>query len=216
MQPMAGGDSSALLVSAYSNKSSNKQPVNSEAFWKQGSDKVDADEVFFHKYFSKLGRGKDKASKKKNERKADAENSEDDDDEDEIWKALVESRPELDEGGDSGFGDEDIESDMEDQHDDELGSEFAEEEKSSDGAPAKDAEDIPDLDEDEDEALFESDDEVPSDLEEQFGKEATSSKLAPVVEPENENRGSKRRRLKNLPTFASAEDYARMLEEDDD
>lgn len=216
MQPMAGGDSSALLVSAYSNKSSNKQPVNSEAFWKQGSDKVNADEVFFHKYFSKLGRGKDKASKKKNERKADAENSEDDDDEDEIWKALVESRPELDEGGDSGFGDEDIESDMEDRHDDELGSEFAEEEKSSDGAPAKDAEDIPDLDEDEDEALFESDDEVPSDLEEQFGKEATSSKLAPVVEPENENRGSKRRRLKNLPTFASAEDYARMLEEDDD
>ena len=214
MQPMAGGDSSALLVSAYSNKSSNRQPVNSEAFRKQGSDKVNADEVFFHKYFSTLGRGKDKASKKKTERKADAENSEDEGDEDEIWKALVESRPELDEGSDSGFGDEDIESDIEDQDDDELGSEFGGEDKSADGAPVRDAGDLLDLDDDEDEALFDSNEEVPSDLEDAFSKEVTSSKLEPVVEL-NEKRGSKRRRLKNLPTFASAEDYAKMLDDDD-
>ena len=217
MQPMAGGDSSALLVSAYSNKSSTKQPVNSEAFWKQESDKVNADEVFFHKYFSTLGMGKEKASKKKTERKADAEDNEDDSNEDEIWKALLGSRPELDEGSDSGFGDEDIESDMEDQEDDELGSEFGEEDKSVDGAPARDAEGLPDPDEDEDEdeVFFDSDDEVPSDLKKAFHKEVTSSQPEPVVKEENEKRGGKRRRLKNLPTFASAEDYAMMLEEDD-
>lgn len=215
MQPMAGGDTSALLVSAYSSKSSNKQPVNSEAFWKQGSDKVNADEVFFHKYFSTLGRGKEKSSKKKTERKADAEDSEDEGDEDEIWKALVKSRPELDESSDSGFGEEDIESDIEAQEDDELDSEFGEEKNSADGAPAREVEDLPDLDEDEDEAFFDSDDEVPSDLEGQFCEEVTLSKLEPVMEAEIEKRGSKRRKLKNLPTFASAEDYAKMLEEDE-
>ncbi|CAF9929023.1 MAG: hypothetical protein ALECFALPRED_004233 [Alectoria fallacina] len=219
MQPMAGGDSSALLVSAYSNKSSTKQPVNLEVFWKQESDKVNADEVFFHKYFSTLGMGKKKASKKKTERKADAEDNEDDSNEDEIWKALLGSRPELDEGSDSGFGDEDIESDMEDQEDDELDSEFGEEDKSVDGAPARDAGDFSDPDEDEDEdedeAFFDSDEEVPSDLKKAFHKEVTSSQPEPVVEAENEKRGGKRRRLKKLPTFASAEDYAMMLEEDD-
>ncbi len=215
MQPMAGGDSSALLVSAYSSKSSTEQPVNSEAFWKQTTEKVNADEVFFHKYFSKLGRGKEKASKKKTERKPDAEDSEDEDDEDEIWKALVESRPELDDGSDSGFGDEDIESDMEAMDDDELDSELGKEDESANGHLAEGAEGLPDLDDEDDEALLDSDDEVPSDLEGSFAKEVTSSKPESVVEPETGKRGGKRRRLKNLPTFASADDYAKMLEDDD-
>ncbi|KAL9028943.1 MAG: hypothetical protein Q9196_002749, partial [Gyalolechia fulgens] len=41
-----------LLSSAPSFKERVKQPVNSEAFRKQEADKVAADEVFFHKYFS--------------------------------------------------------------------------------------------------------------------------------------------------------------------
>ena len=208
MQPMAGGDSSALLVSAYSNKSSNKPPVNSEAFWKQESEKVNADEVFFHKYFNTLGRGKEKASKKKTERKAESANSEDEGDEDEIWKALVESRPELDEGSDSGFEDDDIESDMEEMDDDELASELGKEDGSADSDLAEGAEGLRDLDDEDD------DDEVPSELEEASDKDITSSKLESGVEAETGKRG-KRRRLKSLPTFASADDYAEMLEEDD-
>lgn len=215
MQPMAGGDSSALLVSAYSNKSSTEQPVNSEAFWKQATEKVNADEAFFHKYFSTLGRGKEKASKKKTGQKSDAADSEDEDDEDEIWKALVESRPELEEGSDSGFGDEDIESDVEELDDDELDSELGKEDESANSDLVEGAEGLPDLDDEDDEALLDSDDEVPSDLEEAFAKEVTSSKPASVVEPETGKRGSKRRRLKSLPTFASADDYAKMLEDDD-
>ena len=212
MQPMAGGDSSAMLVSAYSNKSSIKQPVNSESFWKQASEKVNADEVFFHKYFSTQGRGKERGSKKKAARKADADDSEDEGDEGEIWKALVESRPELDEGSDSGFEDADIESDMEDMDDDELDSELGREDDSANGDPAGG---LADLDDEDDEAFLDSDDEVPSDLEEAFGQEVISRKTESVVEPENEKRGSKRRRLKSLPTFASVDDYAKMLEEDD-
>ena len=220
MQPMAGGDSSALLVSAYSEKSSTKQPVNSEAFWKQASENINADEVFFHKYFSTLGRGKENASKKKMERKADAEDSEDEGDEAEIWEALVDSRPELNKGSDGGFGDEDIESDMEETYDEDedeldLDLELAKVDESAKGNRADDAEGLPDFDDEGDEAFLDSDDELPSDLEDVFDQGDTLSKPESVVEPENEKRGDKRRRLKNLPIFASADDYAKMLEEED-
>ena len=214
MQPMAGGDSSALLVSTYSDKSRIEQPVNSEAFWKQASEKVNADEVFFHKYFSTLGRGKERASKKKTERNANADDSEDEGDEDEIWEALVESKPELDEKSDSGFGDEDMENDMEEMNDDELDLELVKTKESAQKNVAEGAEDLPDLDDEDDEALLDSDDEVPSDLE-AFDKEITSNKSESVAEPQNEKRRSKRRRLRSLPTFASADEYAKMLEEDD-
>ena len=214
MQPMAGGDSSALLVSTYTDKSRIEQPVNSEAFWKQASEKVNADEVFFHKYFSTLGRGKERASKKKTERNVDADESEDEGDEDEIWEALVESKPELDEKSDSGFGDEDMENDMEEMNDDELDLELVKTKESAQKNVAEGAEDLPDLDDEDDEALLDSDDEVPSDLE-TFDKEITSNKSESVAEPQNEKRRSKRRRLRSLPTFASADEYAKMLEEDD-
>ena len=214
MQPMAGGDSSALLVSTYSDKSRIEQPVNSEAFWKQASEKVNADEVFFHKYFSTLGRGKERVSKKKTGRNADADDSEDEGDEDEIWEALVESKPELDEKSDSGFGDEDMENDMEEMNDDELDLELVKTKESAQENVAEGAEDLPDLDDEDDEALLDSDDEVPSDLE-AFDKEITSNKSESVAEPQNEKRRSKRRRLRSLPTFASADEYAKMLEEDD-
>ena len=214
MQPMAGGDSSALLVSAYSEKSSIEQPVNSEAFWKQASEKVNADEVFFHKYFSTLGGGKAGTSKKQTERKAGVEDSEDEADEDEIWEALVESRPEVGEGSDSGFGDEDMESDAEDIDDGKLDLESVRTDESVEDNLAEDSEGLSDLDVADDEALLDSDDEVPSDLGEAFDKTITSDKPKSVAESESRRRGSKRRRLRSLPTFALADDYAKMLEED--
>ena len=216
MQPMAGGDSSALLVSASSDKSSIQQPVNSEAFWKQESEKVNADEVFFHKYFNTIGRGKAKTSHKKMERKAGAKDSEDEADEDEIWEALVESKPELDEGSDSGFGDEDMESDTEEIEDSKLDPVFVRTDESVEDSLAEDSEGLSDLDVGDDEALLDSDDEVPSDAGEAFGEQNTSDKLKSVAESESGRRRGKRRKLKSLPTFASADDYAKMLEDDDD
>ena len=216
MQPIAGGDSSALLVSANSDKLSIEQPVNSEAFWKQASEKVNADEVFFHKYFSTLGRGKAKTSKKKSARKAGASESEDDADEDEIWDALVETRPEVDEGSDSGFGDEDMESDAEEVDDSKLEREFVRTDESVEDNVADDSEGLSDLDVGDDEALLGIDEEMLSDLGESFDEQLTPDRTKSVAESESGERGSKRRKLKSLPIFASADDYAKILEEDDD
>ncbi|KAL6718124.1 RNA-binding ribosome biosynthesis protein mak21 [Lecanora helva] len=204
MQPMAGGDSSALLVSAYSYRDKKKEPVNSESFWKQDSEKVGADEVFFHKYFNVVGRGKEKAKKKKAGKKKDQEGSESGGDEDEIWKALVDSRPELDEGSDGGgFNEDDLGSDLD--KDDEL-----EGKADSDGSL--------NLEEEGDGALLDSDEEVANDVKNILDAEVMQSngdKLTAIEAPEKGKKHSqKRRRLKNLPTFASMDDYARMLDDD--
>ena len=216
MQPMVGGDSSALLISAHSNKSNSKQPVNSEAFWKQESGKVNADEVFFHKYFSTLGRGREKAKNKKSDKKKGGEDSEDEEEEEEIWKALVESRPELDGASDGGYSDDDGGSGIEDLEE-EGDSELDDQEEQDDMNGVENDDGGLHIDED-DEALLDTDAEVPSDLEEAFQKDLQSSnrKESQSLPEQGENRGKKRRRLKNLPTFASAEDYAKMLVGDDD
>ena len=216
MQPMAGGDSSALLVSAYSGESNTRQPVNSEAFWKQASEKVNADEVFFHKYFSTFGRGKGKTGKKKTQRKAEAEDSEDGADEDEIWEALMQSKPELDEGSDSGFGDENAESEMDEMNHDELKGKTVKVDESARGNLAGGPKDLLELDDDDHEVFLDSDDDSSlSDLEGAFDEEVTSSKPNSTVKLEKEKHGSKRRRLRDLPTFASVDEYAKLLDEDE-
>ena len=220
---MQGGDPSALLVSKYSEKEKRRAPVNSEAFWKMESEKVSANEVFFHKYFSALGRGKEKTRKKKEERRKGEEASESEGDEEEVWKALVDSRPEVEGGGSDGgiFSDDDDDMDgLEDDDDDEDLSEVSEgltdqdEEEDVGGRPLL----LGDEDED---GLFDSEAEVPSELEEAalFGKELQSNerKSPEREDPEKgEKRSKKRRRLKNLPTFASADDYAKMLGDEDE
>lgn len=231
MQPMAGGDSSAQLVSAYSGKERRAQPVNSEAFWRQESGTVGADEVFFHKYFSSLGKGKDKA-KKKAEKKADkkrdgdSDASESEGDEDEIWKALVDSRPEL-EGSDGGvFSDEDLGSEMQalaDEDDDDGAVILDDGRSDDDGGEAMGDEHSLDLEDGDEGAILDSEDEVPSDLDDALIAEVQAGKnnagkqtgKTPMLEgEEGETRGKKRRRLRNLPTFASADDYTKMVEGD--
>lgn len=217
MQPMAGGDTSGLLVSTRL-KATTRQPVNSEAFWKLEDDKVDADEVFFHKYFSTMCRGKEESKKKKAKRKADdGSDGEENESEDEIWKALVDSRPEL-EGSNASDDHVDLE---------ELDS--ATEDDGDEVDDTRDQEDVGGTDsgadansemmdfEDDDGALLNSDDEVPSNLNKAFNSEQVqfnSTKTSKA--PEESKRGEKRRKVKNLPTFASAEDYAAMLDDDDD
>ncbi len=216
MQPMAGGDANGILVSARFTNAV-RAPINSESFWKKEGSKVDADEVFFHKYFATMGKGKDKAKKKKAERKSkDGDESEAEGDEDEIWKALVDSRPEL-EGSDQSDGDmDDLDSAMEDDNEDEQ------------DAPAVDPEDVGDVDMgddadidaeafdlgDDDDALLSRNDEAPSDLDQAFRDEMVFGKEQLPSRSVDEKRSKKRRRLKNLPTFASVDDYAAMLEDD--
>lgn len=218
MQPMARTESNALLVSSRM-KAATRESVHSEAFWKSDIGKVDVNEVFFHKYFNIVGQGKDQARKKKEKRKADkGDNSEEDDeDEEEIWKALVNSRPDLE-------GDEPSEDDMEMNMDDESASEPDEGgiswEKGSAEAGDMDGESdgvlFDDDDDDSDgEAVLGSDEEVPSDIEKAFNEESKPGEGTPPAASEESKRSKKRRKVKNLPTFALADDYADMIGDDD-
>lgn len=216
MQPLAGGDTSGLLVSARS-KAGMKAPVNTEAFWKTESGKVDADEVFFHKYFNTMGRGKELAkNKNKAGHKGDTggDSEEGEDDEDEIWKALVDSRPELEGNEDSDLDDgfQDLDSSLTDSADEVIHDDAADTQDNWNEGMSDDDEAI-DFGEDDD-ALLRNDDEVASDLEEAFKGEVQFDSTKIAAPPEEQKRGKKRRRLKNLPTFASAEDYAAMLDGD--
>ena len=234
MQPLAGGDGSGLLVTA-GRAGKSQDPVNSESFWKKRSDEVAAEDAFFHDYFNL--RGKEKSETHKAKKKAaddeggdkDKEAGEEDDEEEEIWKALVESRPDV-EGGDDSDDDlnmDDLESAFDDSSADEeeagegmaLDGEEDEEEQDIDeeadaNEPSDDEDDEDDEDDDfamdvsDDEAFLDSDDELPTELD--GGVDLPS---AAAGEKELTGR-QKKRKLKHLPTFASMEDYAALLGDD--
>jgi ribosome biogenesis protein MAK21 len=217
MQPLAGGDGSGLLVTA--GRGMGQEPVNSESFWKKRSNEVAAEDAFFHDYFSLRGKDKSEArkTKKKAAEKGQEGSGEDEDDEEEIWQALVESRPEV-EGHDS---DDDLDmDDLESAFDEESGDDEEvgegmdlddEEGHDDDADDAKadepsDDEDAFDMDVSDEEAFLGSDDELPTELD--GGVELPSA----GKEEKALTGRQKKRKLKHLPTFASMEDYAALLE----
>lgn len=221
MQPLSSFTTDKLLLSSTSSLGGrNNQPVNSDVFWKLDKDQVGADEVFFHKYFSVIGKGRERAKakkdKKKKKKKKDRESEEDDsegEDEEEIWKALVESRLEI-EGDES---DDDLE--MEELEDLEEEIQSASEEESAQAADGGegarlDDDGISNFADDDDESLLESEDDVPTNLQAAFQKEVQST------ERQGKNRSKekkeKRVKLKHLPTFASVKDYEEMLDGDEE
>ena len=207
MQPLAGGDSSGLLVTAQSKKGI-QAPVNTEAFSKMSAEKVEPDEVFFHRYFNSVGRGKGRKVQKK-----EKDGEEDGEDEEEIWKALVDSRPEL-EGSESGedVDMDDLESEVEGSGGEGLSdADVADSQGVVIDSGENDDDEGMDFDDDDDDAFLGSDDDVPSDFDETFTKEVRFVAKEKETGLESEKARQKRRRLKNLPTFASIEDYAAML-----
>jgi ribosome biogenesis protein MAK21 len=217
MQPLSGGDSKAVLLS---NKSSHtSQPLNTEAFWRKKAEDVAVDEAFFHKYFSQIGKTKQASSKKKVPTRG--EDGEDEDaDEDEIWQALVESRPEVE--GNSDESDMEMldldDSDMEDDSDldmsdggveinmDDDESDVEGEEVDEDEFPGSEVGSEPEIPEDEDD----------EDEDALFAKELQSAQPADEDKDEKETSRKRKQRLKKLPMFASMEDYAAMVDNDDD
>jgi ribosome biogenesis protein MAK21 len=216
MQPLSGGDSKGILLSSRTVQGA-QQPVNTEAFWQKKAEDVAVDEVFFHKYFNQMGKGKQASDKKKEKaaKTADGSDNEEDENEDEIWQALVDSRPEVE-----GLSDDDSDLEMLDLEDSDQ----------SDAASALDDAEV--AGEDDEEAAADSDsddgvvlsgfggdedigseDEVGSELDELFAKELEMAQ--PEAKGEETSR-QKRRKLKSLPTFASVEDYAEMLDNDED
>ncbi|KAE8416707.1 CBF/Mak21 family-domain-containing protein [Aspergillus pseudocaelatus] len=236
MQPLAGSDAQDRLVSG--TKQTQELPLNSEAFWKKKSDEVAAEDVFFHEYFNRVEKDKDKSRKKA---KDPVEHAEEDaelsDAESEIWKALVDSKPEV-EGADS---DDDLDlDDLESAYDqdedeeaeqsgdegvifndesdvdmDDFEEEASETEKPATKPKAKKAEDTFDEDDDfdmdvsDDEAFLDSDEDLPSDVELGGGVELPK-------EDDKPDQKKKRRKLKHLPTFASVDDYAALLAGEDE
>ncbi|KAL5339815.1 CBF/Mak21 family-domain-containing protein [Aspergillus crustosus] len=246
MQPLAGSDAKDRFVN--SGRHGHELPLNTDAFWKKKTENVSAEDVFFHEYFSRLGKDKERAQqrKKKKDPVEKAEESGEDEDaelsdaESEIWKALVESRPELDgaEDSDDNLDMDDLESayDKSDDEDAEEGSDdeviFNDESdeemedlepeiptkptkptktKAAKTKPSKDDElddeDVFDMDVSDEEAFIDSDEELPSDVE-----------LGGVELPKEDEKSDrkKRRKLKHLPTFASADDYAALLDGEDE
>ncbi|KAI0811619.1 CBF/Mak21 family-domain-containing protein [Xylaria sp. FL0064] len=202
MQPIAASGQSQVLLSS---KSSTKDidSVNSASFWNKKSGDVAVEDAFFHEYFTQMGKPgqAERAQKRKTKKDAAGEDEEEDEEanEDEIWDALVNSRPEIQEDSDDGADFDDMMS--LDDSDKEFRKAMEED----------DDEDDFNLD---DSDMEISDDEVEED-EDKETEEPTSKDEKKDEKPESE-RKKKRKALKALPLFASAEDYAEMLAQDAD
>ncbi|KAF2735205.1 CBF-domain-containing protein [Polyplosphaeria fusca] len=225
MQPMSGTSNAADYLITQRESDKRHDPVNSEQFWRKKADEVREDEVFFHAYFDKAGKAK-QASKKEKKQKRKDEESDEESGEEEIWKALVNSRPDIEgeDEEDDGFSD----MDMDDMSDGDMDAgvvlNLGDDDDGAAGKPDDDDDDESmdddafDLDE-EDGALINSDDDIPDD----FAMDDETDEVEPVhpkhlkdKEKGGEKKGRKKRKLKHLPTFASAEDYAKLIGGDDE
>lgn len=233
MQPMVSADTADRLIK--SRGAHSEARLNTEQFWAKKVEDVAPDEVFFHNYFNQAS-NKKTAKARKDKKGEKGGDSDDSGDEDEIWKALVNSKPEV-EGGDdfdsdgdaedldelmSDDGGQDDEDDAEDggvelnldsDEDEELSGEDEAQPSSDDGFDATQ------LDDGDEAAFFGSDDELPSDFEGLGGEaeeEEEKEEEAPKKKSKRSEERKNKKKLKQLPTFASADDYAKLLENDDD
>ncbi|TKA24959.1 hypothetical protein B0A50_06057 [Salinomyces thailandicus] len=240
MQPLVGSNAADLLVKPGDGDARAGVPVNSEQFWTRKAEEVAPEDAFFHTYFSQAGKQKKKGAEKK-VKKARAESDESDDEgEEEIWQAIAQSRPDVegpDEDDDISLGDlesaydkSDEESDAgldlggrDDDGDSEPGLDLDGEDEQAERAVGGADEDLDDMDgfpgfdDSDDEAMLGSDDDVPievdysDDEESEAGKEGDGAKAADVPESRWKQQRKEKKKLKALPTFASAEDYAKLL-----
>lgn len=202
MQPMAS-DTQAVLISARVG-SKRHIPVNSEEFRLKTADQVDAEDVFFHRYFTSAGK-EPPQKKNKPDRMANDQGSIGSEDEDEVWKAMMTSAPDLEGSEDS---DQDLRmSDLESDFDaEDTGAESGEGLEGVEGS-IFDESDAENLD-------GEGSDLADTTISSEEAK-AAEQQPNPSVAGKSTN-GSKRRRTRQLPVFASASEYAQMLEDDAD
>ncbi|ORX44109.1 CBF-domain-containing protein [Hesseltinella vesiculosa] len=197
MQPMANRRDGGVLQTKGSLVSG--APVNSEEFWRQQIDKVPVDEIFFHKYFTQKHAGVVPKTQDKT------------DDEDEIWRAMMASVP-------GGLEEDDLANvDEDDEEDDEEMRALLMEEDDED-------EDQESQDDSEDEVEAMSDDDEDDDGEDGgfLGSAMPASSddddeadVKRTLDDEETQLPKKKRKVQ-LPTFASMDDYAHLLEEEDD
>ena len=214
--------------------------INSAAFWGQKVENVAAEDIFFHTYFSQMGKQSQTSRAAKRAAKqekaaaaaafaadgADGEGEGDvsDAEEEEIWQALKGSRPDIEgenegDNGDMDMGDDDDDDDLEElkdllnmsDSDDDDDDDDDDEEVEEGGADAMD------VDGDSDGGVqFGDFAEFSDEEEEEAGGVSIKDKDSDGLVSLDSNNGRKagrerRKQLKAMPTFASADDYAEML-----
>ncbi|KAK3984286.1 putative ribosome biogenesis protein [Cladorrhinum sp. PSN332] len=212
MQPALASGSAAHIVASNKAGTQRQKVVNSASFWNLKPEQVSAEDVFFHEYFTRMGKP-GQPEKAKKPAKTEAPGSDDEEAEDEIWDALVNSRPEVEGPDDDEGSDIDME-DYEDSDEDmEVGGAALGEDMSDMGSDASDDDGFQGIFEDSEASG--DDDEVASDVEESEKEEEEEEKEEKAPTKSSEAR-KRRKQMKSLPMFASAEDYAEMLAGEED
>jgi len=198
MQPVLAAGTSARIVAPGKEAAKHQQSLNSAAFWNKKVEDVAAEDVFFHEYFSQIGKPGKAAQAKKAKKEAEGDQS-GSESEDEIWQALVDSRPDI-----QGDDDADVDLDMS-EDDADLGSLLDMSDSGGEAESDVDMDDVGSQASDGAVEFFDFSDEDASDDE-----DAAPAKMGA--------KGGRMRKkeLKALPTFASVDDYAAMLGADDD
>ncbi|OBA25596.1 CBF-domain-containing protein [Hanseniaspora valbyensis NRRL Y-1626] len=229
MQPLGGTHTGSLLVKA-SDKVWNELPANTENWLTRRTENIKPDEKFFYEYFTK----KQSSIKKFKKTMEEDDDMEDELDEDEVWSALVKSRPDVEDedenSEDDMFGEEDFSMSEDDDEDedaeaanDDSGVEIDmnsedDDEEEIDKEVASDSDsdglDINAMISGEDDSDLESEQE--NGEEEEEISQPNNKRNAPLDEDsEKQDKKKKRKAIKQLPTFASAEDYAQYLDDSD-
>ncbi|KAI1755635.1 CBF-domain-containing protein [Xylaria castorea] len=201
MQPIVASGQSQILLSTKSSVN-DAGSVNSAAFWNKKSGDIAVEDAFFHEYFTQMGKPgqAEREQKRKVKKDVTGEGEEEDNEEaneEEIWDALVNSRPEIQEDSDDGADFDDMMS---------LDDSEKEFRKAMEEDDDDDALNLEDSD------MELSDEEME---EEEEAEEPAAGDEKKDEKPESE-RKKKKKALKALPLFASADDYAEMLAQDAD
>ncbi|SPO04207.1 related to MAK21 - protein required for 60S ribosomal subunit biogenesis [Cephalotrichum gorgonifer] len=193
MQPLQVGKSSADTWLRSKSTLASGTSVNNASFWTKKVENVAAEDVFFHEYFSQIGR-----TSEPSKRRAEGEAEAGEEDEDEVWRALT-------------AGHDDDEAAMD-------GLEGSMDDDSSDG-------DMPDWDSSsESDEADEADEEIGEDEDDEFMAVGSDSEVEEGGDGEDVDKEavkapkpkSRKQRLRELPMFASVDDYADLLAQEDD
>ena len=202
MQPLFGGSKihDSLLVKA-SDMTSHEAPVNTKNWLDKKIDDINPEDKFFYQYFST----KKSAVKKQKEDKPANFDSDEEMDEDEIWNALVKSRPDVEEDSedDIGFDEEDLGSMSDSDSDIEVDIEGSDSDNEGEETALNEGDD------DEDDVFYSfADEDAPS------GEKRDIEDDESAEEEQPSKKKSRKQKMKELPLFASADDYAQYMNSD--
>ena len=209
MQPLAAtGAGTDLLISARRRYRSSSSLLNNPTLEPGATDAQKPDETFFHQYFNAKAKRNDFRRKGASSRQTvdsidPAAEEVDGNNEEHVWKALVDSQPQLD-------ADDDTELDLES-----ITTESESAEESGIGSSPSDPDSMIGEDIDASELDMTSNAGNDADNERATQLEEQDALRMFVRQPHGRTADArKRRRLNSLPTFASAEDYAQLFQED--